>query len=89
MEDHASFTIHVDRSGRLVLPAAVRRRMGLERGGAAIVSVREDGALLSTPLQRVRDLQQWARKFRKPGESVVDEFLKDKKKEVGERERLD
>lgn len=79
--------VKVASNGRLVLPAAVRQRMGLEKGGEVVVEETEDGLMLTTPKQRVRRVQAISRRFfaGKPGGSV-DDFLAERRQMWGEDE---
>ncbi|PKY11689.1 hypothetical protein B1757_03465 [Acidithiobacillus marinus] len=49
------YNIHVDQRGRLVLPAVVRQRVGIEQGGTLILTLQDDGMLrLTRPEEAVR-----------------------------------
>lgn len=52
--------VTVDKSGRLVLPVGARRALGVERGGALVLTLEESGALRlvnpDTALAQVRAL---------------------------------
>ncbi len=72
--------ITVSPSGRLSIPADVRKRLGLENGGKLILNLDEFGMRLSTAQQRVRQAQALYREFSK-GEAgyTIDEFLEQKR----------
>ena len=72
--------VTVSASGRLSIPADVRKRLGLENGGKLILDVDEFGMRLSTAQQRVRKAQALYREFSegKPSHSV-DDFLEQKR----------
>lgn len=68
--------------GRLVIPAAIRRELGLEEGDAVVMRV-EDGELRIVSYKEVlRRVQEHARQYVRPGESVVDEFIADRRAEA-------
>lgn len=70
--------------GRFVIPAAMREAMGVKPGDNLVMHV-EDGELRVRGWREVmRRIQEEARKFKKPGESVVDEFLRERRKMWGE-----
>ena len=75
-------TAKLDRAGRIMIPHRFRNSLGLSEGSELIVRL-EDGELrLSTPLQALRQAQRALSLLKKPGESVVDDFLADRKQEA-------
>lgn len=72
-------------NGRLLIPAELRAALGLKAGGPVVARV-EDGALVVEPLGvAVRRVQAVMREYVRPGESLVDELLTDRRREA-ERE---
>lgn len=72
--------VTVSRSGRLSIPADVRKRLGLEKGGKLMLDMDEFGMRLSTAQQRVRKAQALYREFAKgKPDYTVDEFLQEKR----------
>lgn len=68
--------------GRLVIPAPMRKALDIKEGDVMIVRV-EDGELIAVPQQiAIKKVQTYFKQFKKPGESVVDEFIADKRKEA-------
>ena len=70
-------------NGRIVIPADVRKRLGLEKGGKLILDVDDYGVTLSTAQQRVRKAQARYRdhlKMAKP--DTVAGFLKQKRQDA-------
>ena len=76
------FRGRVDKQGRLVIPAAVREQLGI--GPATAVTVWTDGQemRMTTVKAAMKQVQYWAARFKKPGESVVDEFLRERREEA-------
>lgn len=76
--------IEVAADGTLRLPAGVMSGLQVPKGG--ILSARlEDGQLvLVEPMVALRRLQGIAQKYKKPGESVVDSFLAERRAAWGE-----
>lgn len=74
--------ISVQPNGRMFLPAALRRRLGLEEGGHVIAEVEGDTVRLSTP---DRDLMEARALFRRHvpegGPSLVDELIAERRAE--------
>ena len=67
--------------GRIVVPAEVRRRLGLEPGDPVIL-VEEEGVLLVlTPAQAVARARAVVRKYVAPGRSLVGELIAERREE--------
>jgi AbrB family looped-hinge helix DNA binding protein len=67
--------------GRFVIPAAMREAMGVKPGDQLIMHV-EDGELrVRNWRDALRRVQEKAKSLKSPGESVVDEFLKERREE--------
>lgn len=67
--------------GRIVIPAAMREEMGVKPGDVLIAYV-EDGELrVRSWLKNLRRIQAELSALKKPGESVVDEFLEERREE--------
>ena len=72
-------------NGRMSLPADIRRRLGLSKGGALLVEETADGVVLRTVGQSIAHAQALARKYTagKP-EASVDGFLANRRADSGE-----
>ncbi len=77
--------IRIGGDGRLVLPAAFREALGIKSGGDVVLSLDEDGVRITTMKLRIERAQRRARKYIKPGTSIVDEFLAERR-EAAKRE---
>lgn len=74
----------VDAEGRLTLPPELRAAMLLGPDGRVAARV-EDGELrIIAPRVAIRRAQAIARKYKKPGVSIVDEFLAERRAMWGE-----
>lgn len=72
----------VDRQGRVVIPAEVRQRMDIQPG-KPIAFVEEDGQVgLMTVSQGIKRAQAIARRHIKPGKSLVDELIAERRAEA-------
>ena len=80
---------HVSKSGRLSLPAAFRKAVGLEDGGRVIVELDENEMRVLTQRQAIARAQALYKKAlgKKPGTSV-DEFIAERHREA-EREEAE
>lgn len=72
--------INVAANGRMVLPADVRKRLGLENGGKLVLKENEFGVELTNFRQRIRKAQELYRKLSEGKVTTsVDEFLAEKR----------
>ena len=76
-------TVRISREGRVLIPAEIRTALGLAEGTRLSLTV-EDGELrlfdCARALRRARDI---VRKFKRPGESVVKELLRERRAAAG------
>ncbi len=72
----------IGRQGRLVVPAEMRRELGLE-AGAQVVLRADDGALVVEPLGRaVSEVQAEVAPHLERGRSLVDELIEERRTEA-------
>ncbi len=77
--------VTVTASGRMSLPADIRKRLGLAQGGAVYVDETDDGIVLRTAAQAVARAQALAKLFTGGNpEASVDAFLARRRDESGE-----
>jgi len=73
--------LKVNENGRVVIPASFRKALGI-RAGDEIVLRMEDGELrITTMKRRIERAQRMIRKYVKPGVSLVDELIADRRRE--------
>lgn len=68
-------TLKVAPDGRFLVPAAMREAMLLDHDGHVTARVEAGELRVASPAVAIRQVQARMRKYRKPGESVVDQFL--------------
>jgi bifunctional DNA-binding transcriptional regulator/antitoxin component of YhaV-PrlF toxin-antitoxin module len=68
--------------GRIVIPAACRRQVGLQTGKDVLLKITPDGLLLYTQEQSLKRLQDWVAKGVAPGISLVDELIAERRAEA-------
>ncbi len=66
------------------LPVGIRKRLGLEGGGAVLVEETSDGVILRTVDQAVAKAQAIAKRYAQHPEASVDAFLAARRAESGE-----
>jgi bifunctional DNA-binding transcriptional regulator/antitoxin component of YhaV-PrlF toxin-antitoxin module len=78
---HAS--TRIASGGRLVIPVALRRALGMEEGTAVTMSVKDGELRVHTVSEGVRRAQAIFAKYNnKPGVSIVDELIADRRAEA-------
>lgn len=77
--------INITATGRMSLPADVRKRLGLTGGGAVYLDETEDGVVLRTANQAVARAQALAKRYTGDNpEASVEAFLTRRREESGE-----
>jgi AbrB family looped-hinge helix DNA binding protein len=72
--------INVAANGRMVLPADIRKRMGLENGGKLVLNESDLGLELMTARQRAAKAQELYKKFSEGKRmTTVDELIAQKR----------
>lgn len=75
--------INVAANGRMVLPADVRKRLGLENGGQLVLNESEFGLELTNFRQRAKRAQALYKKHSEGKRTIsVDEFIAMRRKEA-------
>jgi AbrB family looped-hinge helix DNA binding protein len=81
-----TYTTRMEKSGRILIPAAVRRHLGLSEGSQVLVKVEESGALrVTSRSQALARVRQEIRKYIPAGQDLAEELIRDRRAEV-ERE---
>jgi AbrB family looped-hinge helix DNA binding protein len=81
---HKLYTAHVGERGRVVIPAEVRRFLGVERGALLTFALDERGETVE--IRAARDVARSARGlFRAlaPGADLTAELIEDRREEAG------
>ena len=77
-------TLRVAPDGRLLIPAEMREAMGLGKDGAVTARVEGGELRLLSRAVAIRQVQARLRRRKRPGESVVDRFLAERRATWGE-----
>jgi AbrB family looped-hinge helix DNA binding protein len=84
----SKISVRVEKSGRILIPVAVRRQLGLKEGKSDLLLDIEGGSVgVSTRIQAVRKAQKWAARFAKPGRFMSEELIEDRRKEAAREAR--
>ncbi len=77
--------VSITASGRMSLPADIRKRLGIAGGGALLVEETADGVILRTVAQSIAHAQAIARKYTaQVPDSGVDGFIARRRHDSGE-----
>jgi AbrB family looped-hinge helix DNA binding protein len=80
----------VGEGGRLVIPAEMRKAMGVKPGDTLVLKVQGGELTAISQLVSIRKVQERLAPYKKPGENVVDQFLAGRREEQRRSdERLD
>jgi AbrB family looped-hinge helix DNA binding protein len=76
----------INENGRLVIPASFRKALGINIGDEVVLRIEDDELRITTRQRRIQRAQRRARKYVKPGVSLVDELLTERR-EAAKKER--
>ncbi len=77
--------LKINENGRVVIPASFRKALGIAAGDEIILSLAEDELRITTMRRRLERAQRRARQYVKPGVSLVDELIAERR-EAAKRE---
>lgn len=69
----------VNENGRVVIPAAFRKAMGINVGDEVLLRIEDDELRISTLKRRIERAQRLVRQHVKPGTSLVDELIAERR----------
>lgn len=81
---HMTLQVNITPNGRMSLPVGIRKRLGLEDGGAVLVEETPDGVILRTVEQAVAKAQAIAKRYAQQPGASVDDFLAVRREDSGE-----
>ncbi len=77
--------MHITRmtkEGRVLIPADLRKSLGLNPDDPLSVYEMDGEIRIVSRVQALRQMQKRLAKYKKPGQSVVDEFIREKREEA-------
>ncbi|HZM10271.1 MAG TPA: AbrB/MazE/SpoVT family DNA-binding domain-containing protein [Candidatus Limnocylindrales bacterium] len=77
--------MRVSQNGRIVIPASYRKALGIDVGDEVVLRLQDNELRITTQQRRIQRAQKRARRYLKPGESLVDELLAERR-EAAKRE---
>ncbi len=84
--DHV-FHAKLGEGRRVAIPAEVCQKIGLHPGDPVTIEIHEDGLHLVPYLQIIREVQKAFAPYKKPGVSVVDELIRERREEAARDNR--
>lgn len=82
MKQDLRTTLRIAKGGRIVIPATVRHRLGLEVGGDLVMTVEDDRATIMNARAAHRRAQELVRRYISPGTNLSEELMAERKKEA-------
>jgi len=74
--------LKINQNGRVVIPAAFRKALGINAGDIVVLRVEDDELRITTMRKRIERAQRLVRKYIKPGVSLVDELIAERRREA-------
>ncbi len=74
-------TTRVGDGGRLVIPAAFRKELGLRTGDAVVIELNDGELRIRSRARAIKWAQQQMRPYVPEGVSLVDELIRERRKE--------
>jgi AbrB family looped-hinge helix DNA binding protein len=81
---HEVYRAKLNDEGRLVIPAACRKKAGLDAGQEVLIQVNEQGLVVYTQEQALKRLQAWVSSHVPPEKSLADELIADRRAEAAQ-----
>jgi AbrB family looped-hinge helix DNA binding protein len=69
----------VNENGRVVIPASFRKALGINIGDEVVLRMEDDELRITTLKRRVERAQRLVRKHVKPGTSLADELIAERR----------
>jgi len=75
----------INENGRVVIPASIRKALGINAGDEVVLRIEDDELRITTLKHRLARARRRVRKYVKPGHSLVDDLLAERR-EAAKRE---
>jgi len=74
----------VNENGRVVIPASFRKALGIKTGDELVLRLENDELRITTLRRRLEQVRRLVRKHVKPGTSLVDELIAERREAAGD-----
>jgi AbrB family looped-hinge helix DNA binding protein len=81
-ETHPVYRCKVDPANRVVLPADVRRRLGIAKGDEVLLEVDDWGIRITTAAQALKQAQEYFCSLGASDVSMTDELIRERREEA-------
>jgi AbrB family looped-hinge helix DNA binding protein len=71
--------MRINENGRVVIPASFRKRLGICVGDEVVLQIQDDELRITTLKRYIERAQRLVRKHVKPGTSLVDELIAERR----------
>jgi AbrB family looped-hinge helix DNA binding protein len=71
--------LRINENGRVVIPAAFRKALGIEVGDEVVLRIQDDELRITTQQHSIQRAQRRAKKYLNPGTSMVDDLLAERR----------
>lgn len=78
----AQFVATIDRVGRVIIPAPLRRRLGLAAGCEVIITCQQDALVMRTRRHGIAAAQEYFTKLAPADELWSEELIRDRRQEA-------
>ena len=75
-------TAHVSSGGRVVIPAKLRKAIGLRTGDAVIIRLTKDGLVMTTPERAVRAAQALVKEYVPGDQRLAEQLIAERRDEA-------
>lgn len=82
--DAGPITAHtrISANGRIVIPAAMREKLGLKANDSVVLILEDNAIKLITYEENIRQIQQYFKQFAKPGVLWSEELIAERREEA-------
>ncbi len=78
-----TISVRMEKSGRILIPVAVRRQLGLKEGESELLlKIDESPIRVTTRAQALARLQERAARYGSPGEQWSEELIEERREEA-------
>lgn len=71
--------MRVNENGRVVIPSSFRKALGIKAGDEVVLRIEDDELRITTLKRRMERAQRLVRKHVKPGRSLADELIAERR----------
>ena len=78
-----TISVRLEKSGRILIPASVRRKLGLRAGESdLLLNIDESPVGVTTRAQALVRIQKWAAGYAVPGRVLSEELIEERRQEA-------